>query len=298
MLGPVLAVTVGVPELGGATRAYRHLLGLEVLSEGEVPPSLAVAWDAPMVVGARWALLGRTGARRGLVRVLEVGAVERPLPFRTLGWAALEVLVADADLALERCRAEPAFQVVHAPTPVGAAGSLRALQVAGPGGEGVYLTEVREVPPGFSLPALTEGEGLVYAVVAATADLHSTRSWFTDVFLLRPITDHALPVRVLNVAFGLPMTTLHRLSSVQLEGDTLLEIDQYPAGTPVRRAPGGGMPGGLALVSFAGRRPPLPGARPLPPLVVPPYCGHPGWAVRGPDGLGFEVICSSLEERP
>jgi len=296
MLGPVLAVTVGVPELSGAIRAYQHLLGLEVRSEGEVPPPLAVAWDAPMMVGARWALLGRTGARRGLVRVMEVGAVERPVPFRTLGWAALEVLVADADLALDRCRAEAAFQVVHAPTPVGSTGSLRALQAAGPGGEGVYLTEVGEAPPGFSLPTLTEGEGLVYAVVAATTDLQSTRSWFTDIFLLRSITDHALPVRVLNVAFGLPMTTLHRLSSIQLEGDAVLEIDQYPRDTPARRAPGGGMPGGLALVSFAGRRPPLPGARPLPALAIPPYCGRPGWIAQGPDGLRFEVIHSHLEE--
>ena len=276
MLGPVLSVTVGVPDLAVATAAYRRLLDLEVRAEGVVGEALAAAWGAPAVVVSSWTLLGRPGADGGQIRLLELRDAESPEPFRTLGWAALEVLVADADAALERCRSEPAFEVLVPPAPVGGDSRLRALQVRGPGGEGLYLTEIRASLPGFRLPSLTTGEGRVYAVVAACANLTQSRDWFADRFALTQVTDHGLPVRVLNRAFGLAEGTLHRVSSLQLDGEALLELDQYPADASARPCAGGGLPGGLNLVSFAGRA---------------------GSVLSGPGGLDFEVIRCQSEER-
>jgi catechol 2,3-dioxygenase-like lactoylglutathione lyase family enzyme len=219
-LGPILSVTVGVPALRPAVDGYRSLLGLELVDS-----------DGSSV------LLGRPGASHGRIRIVEAAAPgEPPAPFTTLGWAALEVLVADADEALRRCRSNPAFRVLQEPAPVGSGGRLRALQAAGPGGEGVYLTQVVEPPPGFILPRLPAGECLVYGVVAASSDLERTRRRFLDLGL-RQVTDHPLRVRVINAAFGLPEETEHRVSSLQLEGEGLVEIDQYPGSARPRTSP-------------------------------------------------------------
>lgn len=218
-IGPILSVTIGVPALRAAVDGYRSLLGLEIVES-----------DASSI------LLGRPEASHGRIRLVDAGPGQPPVPFTTLGWAALEVLVTDADEALRRCRSNPAFRVLQEPARVGSGGRLRALQAAGPAGEGVYLTQVLEPPPGFRLPGLPEGEGLVYGVVAASSDLEKTRRRLLDLGL-RQVTDHPLRVRVINAAFGLPEETAHRVSSLQLEGAGLVEIDQYPESAQARNSP-------------------------------------------------------------
>lgn len=290
-MGPVLAVTLGVPDSGRAAAAYCALLGIECLAEGTLSEQLAAAWNAPDCAGANWRVLGRRGVRSGMIRLVEVTGSGSPEPFRSLGWAALEVLVADAGAALARCAEQPLFEVLVAPGQVGGARHLRALQAAGPGGEGLYLTQVLEPPPGFQLPAVDCGEGLVYAAVAASADLPLTRDWFADAFGFQPVTDHQLPVRVLNRSFGLAEGSLHRISTFQLEGAALLEIDQYPAAAQERDRPAGRLPRGVAMASFAvSEEVPAALGRPLPPNPGPPYWGRAAWVVSGPGGLEFELI--------
>lgn len=259
-LGPILATTVAVPELDGAARAYRDLLGYEELAAGRED-------------GDRWLVLGPPGAGR-------------PATFRTLGWAALEILVADADATLERCLEVEGFEVLQAPASVGGGSALRALQAAGPGGEGVYLTQVVTPSELFDLPTLAAGEHRVYVVVVGTHDLEATRGFFESAFGALRVTDHPLPVRVLNQAYDLPTGSLHRISTLQLAGSTVIEIDQYPpAATP---RPHGST--GLSSVTFAGGRPEVGSPRPLAARPEPPYWGAPAWEVSGPCGLRFEVV--------
>lgn len=270
-LGPILAATVAVPELDGATRAYRELLDYEELATGGEN-------------GARWRVLGPPGARWGLVRLVEAPGAARPATFRTLGWAALEILVADADATFERCREVDGFQVLQGPASVGGGGALRALQAAGPGGEGVYLTQVVTPSERFDLPALAGGEHRVYVVVAGTHNLDATRGFFESGFGLLRVTDHALPVRVLNQAYELPTGSLHRISTVQLAGSTVIEVDEYPPAA-IPRPPD---TAGVVSVTFAGSRPEV--GHPLPVRPEPPYWGAPAWEVTGPFGLRCEVV--------
>src|SRR5205814_8049965 len=130
----------------------------------------------------------------------------------------------------------------------------------------------------FELPSLQEGEHRVYVVVIGTHDVEATRGFFEQAFGVRHVTDHALPVRVLNQAYGLPPGTLHRLSTLQLAGTTVVEIDEYPAEAAVR--PDGG--GGLRSVTFAGRNPARGLPHPLPADSELPYRGSPAWGPRGP----------------
>jgi hypothetical protein len=272
-LGPILAATVAVPDLELAVRAYRSLLGYAELASGTE-------------AAEGWQVLGPAGADWGLVRLVEVRGCRLSPTFRTLGWSALEILVADADATYARCLEVEGFEVLQPPVAVGGGGSLRALQARGPGGEGVYLTQVLAPSEKFELPSLQEGQHRVYVVVVGTHDVEATRGFFEQAFGVRHITDHALPVRVLNQAYGLPPGTLHRLSTLQLAGNNVVEIDEYPAEAS-GRADGWG---GLRSVTFAGRKPGLGSPQALPAGSEPPYRGSPAWGVRGPFGLRFEVV--------
>lgn len=274
-LGPILAATVAVPDLDLAAGAYRALLGLDELASGDDE-------------AGRWLVLGPLGARWGLVRLLERPGWIRQPTFRTLGWTALEILVADADATYERCLGLEGFQVLQRPGSVGGSGALRALQVTGPAGEGIYLTQVVTPSERFDLPSLAAGEHRVYVVVVGTQDVEATRSFFEAGFAAPMVTDHGLPVRVLNQAYELPAGTLHRISTVQLAGSTVIEIDEYPPAAVIR--PPGST--GITSVTFASSRPESGSAEALPVRVEPPYRGASAWALEGPFGLRLEVVAS------
>jgi hypothetical protein len=76
--------------------------------------------------------------------------------------------------------------------------------------------------------------------------------WVDDIFgsgLVR--TD---PVKIeyslLNEAFGLEMETKHELCIVKGEGQTFLELDQYPEGAEVRPRENGALPPGVAITTM------------------------------------------------
>lgn len=284
--GPILASTVVVPNLNEATEAYCGLLGHARLAGGRLDDELALAWDQPELAGAPWCVLGPPSATWGLVRLVELPGATRPAAFRTLGWVALEILVADADMTWARCLEVPGFQVLQKPSTVGATGSLRALQAAGPGGEGVYLTQVLRTSDQFDLPSLDTGRHLIYVVVVGTRDVGVTRHFFETAFGVSRVTDHPLPVKVLNQAYGLPPDTLHQISTVQLAGSTVIEIDEYPPAASLRPTHSAG----LAVVTFAGQCPEDESAHPLSRHAEPPYWGAQACSVMGPFGLRIEVV--------
>lgn len=271
--GPILAATVAVPDLERGAAAYRALLDLDELASGERD-------------GARWCVLGPPGGGWGLIRLQEAAGAPRPAPFRTLGWAAIEILVADADATAERCRAVDGFELLQAPASVGGTSALRALQASGPGGEGLYLTQVNAPAGQFRLPTLAEGRHHVFVVVAGTHDVEATRGHFESRLGGSRMSDHPLPVKVLNQAYGLPPGTLHRISTVQLAASTLIEIDEYPPAAE-ERPPGWC---GVVSVTFAGTRPEGLGVESLPRRSEPPYSGAAAWAVTGPFGLRYEIV--------
>lgn len=233
-LGPILAATVTVADLEYASKAYCSLLRYEHLAEG-------------LSGGLRWRLLGPAGARWGMVRLEETPDAIPTHPFRTLGWTAIEVLVADVDVLHARCQETEGFAVIQPPVSVGGTSSLRALQVSGPGGEGLYLTQVNSPPARFTLPSLDEGEHRVFVAVVGSHDLVATRAFFQRALAAPGVTDHSLPVKVLNRTYGLPADSLHRISTLQLSHGNLVEVDEYPAAATIRPP----RSSGISLVTFA-----------------------------------------------
>lgn len=234
--GPIETITVVVPSLDAAIDCYRSGVGYEVARTGRMDDAHAAAFGVERLAGAALCELRAPGdPRPGSVVLVEAADAAPTRPLRTLGWSGIEFLVADVDAA--HARAEAAgLDVIFPPLPVGSGGSLRAAQVAGAAGEALYVTQVSGNPPGFDLPETISDVGRVFIAVLTTANLDATRADVQRLTGARQVTDHDLPVRAVNVAHGLPMDTLHRVSTSQLAGSAAIEVDRQAAAADERRA--------------------------------------------------------------
>jgi catechol 2,3-dioxygenase-like lactoylglutathione lyase family enzyme len=248
--GPILAVTVATADLAASVSAYRSGFGYRVMSRGQVTAAEALAWGAEVMAGRSWALVGSDPSRAGAVRLVETSRPDGYRPLRHLGWAALEISVSDVTAVADRVE-EAGFRVLRRPAPLASSALLRAMQVVGPSGEVIYLTQRLGPLPGFDLPEPAVLADRVFIAVLASADLPTSRSFYEASLGAVRKSDRRVAIRVLNDAFGIPEQTEHRLSTVQLAGQSLIEIDQYPCqATPQPRAPGE-LPWGVGLVTLA-----------------------------------------------
>lgn len=240
----------------------------------------AADWGVPSAAERRSAMATPSSGRMAGIRFVETDR-DAPPPFRTPGWSAIEVLVDDLDQVVAALDADPRVQVVGQPSSVGEVsrpdGSLRAAQVLLPGGSAVYLTEIRGTIGAFELPASVPADtatamvhGAFIAVLAAT-DLEISRRFVIDHLGGAQVTDHGLAVGVLNRAFALQATTRHRVSSVQLNGSTAIEIDQLPESGSLRRS-SDELAAGIIGVAVIGPQPTL---------------------VRGPDSIRLRILADA-----
>lgn len=270
--GPLVEATVATADIAADLVLWREVLGYHLDDDDRLADADVDRWGTHGLRGHRVARLTPADGRIGGVRLVEQPMAPGYQPLRTYGWAAIEVIV--DDLASIELRLAAMCAVVGRPARVGGRRSgLLAMQVLTPGGMPLYVTEVQSAPAGFDLPLATTAVGRVFIAVLATPDLVVTRQFFEDSFGLTRVTDHELPVRVLNTAFGLDEGTLHRVSSVQLAGQSVIEIDQYPAAATSRPIATGYLPYGVAFVTLA-----VPDASPI------------GSLERAPFGLLIEVI--------
>ena len=263
-LGPIRAVTVACADVAASLAAYRSAFGYEELARGVVTAEAAGAWGAPNTQGRDWAVAGpdrggveasapeppeSSAAWSGAVRFVESPRPSGHAPLRHTGWAALEVAVVDVDAVAGAVEAA-GFAVLRRPGALSSTTALHAMQVSGPSGEVVYLTQQLRRLDAFELPVPHRAVDRVFVAVLAAADLAASRAFYEARFAVRRASDHPVAIKVVNDAFGLPEETPHRLSSLQLAGRCLLELDQYPpAATPRPRLPGE-LPPGVAVVTF------------------------------------------------
>ncbi|MEU6075774.1 VOC family protein [Micromonospora sp. NPDC047074] len=253
-IGPISEVTVVVPDLDLAVRRYVEGLGWSVRSEvGCWGRGRARRWDAPGAAEARTVRVGPAdGAAVGAgVCLVECPDVAVPVPLTTFGWSALEVCVLDAEAACDRAVAA-GWRLLRAPARL-ASGRLPLVagQVAGPGGEAVYLTQILDDVPNFDLPRARQQVDGVFIAVLGAADLVATRAYLERRFAVTRASDRQGAIGVLNLAFGRPSETTYRLSTLQLDGKACIEIDELPAEARDRPRSAGGLPAAVAGVSVA-----------------------------------------------
>jgi len=291
MLSAIVAVTLLVPDVGAAERAYQQVLRYQTVQRGHVAPEQAGSWGAPALAGRRYALLQPMSHEPVYLRMIETGSSPAPA-MKTLGWNATEILVEDPTLLEPKLRDSP-FRVIGPPAPLEINPAVVAMQALGPAGELLYFTRMPAGKSKFGLGSATSFVDRIFIVVVGVSDVRRTLDFYATTFGL-PVTEPAPSrVQILADAWNLPPEQPFLIGIARLPDRFLVEIDQYPAGAATRVAAEGELPPGMAMVSFA-----VASLEPfLPRLVAPPgalqglpYEGRRAGVLRGPSGEHIELI--------
>ena len=250
--GPLRHATLIVADLTTLLTAYAAL-GLVVVARGEVSPAQAERWGQPALQGRRVATLAAAAQVPPLLRLIEVpGAPPRPTRW-SHGWLALEILVRDVD-ALAPALPAGHFEVVGAPADLELSPAIRAMQLVGPAGEMLYLTQVKAPVPPFELPLsaelpLSQSLGPLFIAVLSTP---SREEVLRAIAPLSPLSTlrFETKVTVLNRALGHPLDTRWPLATAQFAGRSLFEIDEVVDPQVQPGAAPGTLPAGLAWVTM------------------------------------------------
>lgn len=252
-LGPALSATIVTRDLDHSIAAYTQHLDQRVLCEGPLDADEADVLGWPGLAGNRTAWLGNALGEPWL-RLLESPQATAQKPFTHYGWLSLEIAVADCDALGERLANSP-FDIIGQPADLAMSDAIRAMQVVGPSGEVLYLTQVKRPVPPFELPMARCSVDRLFIPVMLCPDRSAARNHYEQLSGNAGMEFDTL-VTVINRALGLPMDTQHPVAVLQLAGDTLIEMDQVPGLEPApfsQTQP----PSGIAFIHFQHDGPPL-----------------------------------------
>ncbi len=287
MIGPIQCVTVTVPDLAHAVRTYRAYLGYEPFHEERLTAAQADYLGAPALAGADGALLRPAAGGDFCFRFIAQPLPPGYRPLTTWGWNAAELIVSDVDrLAAEL--ADSPFRIVGPPEDLSFSDAIRAMQVIGPAEEVLYLTMVKEPLPGFDLPRPACPVDRTFIVILGGTDMAAMQRFYHGSFGVPEAPAMEARISVLSRALDLPADTMHPIAAMPLAGRCLIEVDDYPAATTPRDCPPGGLPPGIAMVSFAADK--LPDDLPAGHFSAPPYDGARSALTTGAAGELVELI--------
>lgn len=284
--------TFTVPSAAAAAAVYGTWLGYETVWQGPVDPALAHLWGAPKLAGASSVVMKPAGGADFPFRFVEQPADPHYKTLRHYGWNSAEIVVQGVYGLPEKLKGSP-FEILGPPAPLEFATDISAMQVVGPFGEVLYFTEIAKPVPGFDLPKAQSPIDRIFVCILGVSDLPETLAWFERTFA-RP-AGPALETKITLLAepHGLPPETKFHLSTVNLDGQTLIEIDGFPRASSLPRiAREGELPPAQAMMSFAVDRidERLPLIAPPIALSTPPYDGARAAVMRGPEGALIELI--------
>jgi catechol 2,3-dioxygenase-like lactoylglutathione lyase family enzyme len=171
MSGPrLLHGTVSVPDMKAALDVYAGLLEQRIVEDAQVSAAESRAWLAPAVEGARSVTLQPPSGRPVYLRLIEQKHLPSYRPGTHLGWAALELTVQSADRMHERLVAA-GIPIIGAPKALAFTDKLYPMQALGPGGEAMYLNEVRGNLPNSDLPMAACWVDELFITIVATRSL-------------------------------------------------------------------------------------------------------------------------------
>jgi hypothetical protein len=250
LLGPIRAVTTTAADLAAVQAAYETVLGYRVVEHGTVSPETAVGWGAPKVAGRKVLIMRPASGEPTFLRFVEQAQPAGFRPMTTFGWNATEIIVQDCDALAERLKGT-AFRLVAPPRPLGSSPEIRAMQAIGPANEMLYLTAVTSpLPASRDMPAAEAFVGRCFIAVMGGASIPQMADFYQETFGNRTTQPFNARILSLSIQNDLPPDTHYDLAVTQLGGGTKLELDAYPAGAAARPRPAGGLPCGMAIVSF------------------------------------------------
>ena len=283
-LGPCCVATLASNDAARLVDDYCSHLHCRVLVSDVLSQSMAEQWECPELTGTNYWLLGNTNGRPWL-RIVEDPAATPIAPLSRTGWMAMEVLVADVD-GLAASLATSPFEILRPVANLELSEKIRAVQVQGPAGELLYLTQINgEVPP-FQLPRADCAVDHLFIPVLASSNRAASLAQYESLAEHSGLTFDTR-VTVINQLRGLPLEQQHPLATLQLADSTLIEIDQLEGLTASPPQPHT-LGGGIAMVTFYIDR--IPEQFNTHRHPVAPYNGRRSCTLYGHDGERIELI--------
>jgi catechol 2,3-dioxygenase-like lactoylglutathione lyase family enzyme len=285
------AATLVTPNPDATTRLYEKWFDYKQVEAGVVATDLAEAWGTSAMAGRQYSLIMPASGAPVYLRLIAGQPLADYRPLRSFGWGAIEICVQDVLAVHEKMQRSP-FAVIGPPKALDGSPSIWPMQVQGPDGEIIFLTEIRDDEPEARLPRAGCLVDCLFIAVLACADMAATRAWFEANLGLRGGPDFELAYTMLSRAFGLPATAKHKIAVLGHQNDAFLQLDQYPPGAEHRTGRTEELPPGIAMVSFqlpGNQMPTGPAALCHPGLL---YDGGKSLALRTPEGAMVEVIAA------
>jgi hypothetical protein len=286
------AATVTSADLDATVARYQQWLDYHVVETGRVPDTLAASWGAPASAGRRYALLQPASLEAVFLRFVETDPYPDFQPLRTFGWAAIELCVRDTLAVNARLEHSP-FRIIGPPRELEGLPTIFPMQVAGPDGDIVFLTQIRGDLPEYDLPRARSLIDRLFIVVLACSNIGESMRWFSDTLDIELGRQLEIRYSVLSVAFGLSEFHRHVIATGVHRRDCFLEFDQYPAAASERCGRSGELKPGIALATLAHPRFETISAR---NWILPPRCfggvlyaGRRAGTLRAPDGTLVEI---------
>lgn len=289
------SATLCVSDLKRSQALYEEYLDYRTVEAGSLEAGLAASWGAPAAAGAEYAVLQPASGAEIFLRLVQQEPHPDYRPLRTYGWAAIEICVQDVLAVNARMETSP-FSIIGPPKLLDGMPAIFPMQVQGPDGEIVYLTEIRDDLPMYDLPRAESLVDRLFILVVACSDMNGALAFARDRLGLSFGREISLAYTMLAKAFGRPLDTKYTICTATHERDVFLEFDQYPAKAAPRPQRAGWLPpgvaiGGLWLPDFEARIEALAEFLIEPPAVREGaiYRGKRAATLRGPDGTLYEV---------
>jgi hypothetical protein len=242
-MGPVALCTLVAVDGQALVDAYTTWLHQEVAACGQLDSDTATAIGMPQLAGNRNWILANTQGRAWLQIVEHPAATARDA-LQTYGWLALEILVEDVDQLAASLTDSP-FTTLRPVADLDISDKIRACQVRGPAGEILYLTQVKgEVPP-FDLPVCEAPVDHLFIPVLSTPSREQSLQQYSTISGNDGI-GFDTKITVVNQARGFDLDLRHPVATLQLAGQTLIEIDQITGTIDADN----GIASGMACVAF------------------------------------------------
>lgn len=293
----IRAATLSVADLERSIELYGTFLDYSVAETGAVDAELAASWGCPAASGMRYAVLKPASGRDVFLRFVESESHREFVPLTSFGWAAIEICVQDVLKVNERMRASP-FEVIGPPRQIEGLDAIYPMQVKGPDGEIVYLTEIRDDLPEFDLPRAEALIDRLFILVMGCSDMDASLDWLAAYAGLT-VGRRRMEIvyTMLAKAFDLPEENLHAISTMVHERDVFLELDQLPPAATTRPRHPQALPPGVSLGTFWHPDFSTIDATCRSVWITPPrqhrsivYAGKRAATLRAPDGTLVELV--------
>ena len=284
--------SVCVPNMQSALQLYRDLLQQTVIADSQVTSAEALAWDAPNAAFARSVVLQPPSGKPVYLRL-----IERPKPKQNykpgthLGWAALELTVENAD-SLHQRLIDANIPIIGAPKALAFTDKLSPMQALGPGGEALYLNEVRGDLLSSDLPMAHCWVDELFITIIGAKNREKTVDFYNDLLGTKNGGMWEIEYGVINRAFDLLSTTKHALSTCNDGSIVLFEVDHFPDVATPKPCDEGDLCAGVSIVGLAVDSFPANANWLTPPATRAdaPYFGAMVGVLRGLDGEMVELV--------